>query len=157
MRNVSYSVFSPLQPGRCHLRPLCIRCRLFCSSNIQSRQQSAQHSHELRPLSGKPAAELSQQALLNMGFTDIQAEQIWESVLKVRGGSVAKHAQSTLAALFSLGLNSSSVLKLLQKCPELYTIKESQLGQRVGNLRKVGLVEGELIVVQLSLGEWSKY
>lgn len=91
-----------------------------------------------------------------MGFTDIQAEQIQESVSKFRGGSVTKHALSTLTALFSLGLNPSSVMKLLQKCPELYTTKESQLEQRIGSLRKVGLVEGEWIFMQHSFGEWSK-
>ncbi|XP_056246415.1 transcription termination factor 4, mitochondrial isoform X2 [Seriola aureovittata] len=79
-----------------------------------------------------------------MGFTDTQAEQIYEAVCKVRGGSAAKHALSTLAALFVLGLSPSSVLKLLQKCPQLYTVKESQLQQRIENLRKLGLVEGSL-------------
>lgn len=81
-----------------------------------------------------------------MGFTDIQAEEIYQTVSNVRGGSVAKHALSTLTALFVLGLNPSSVLKLLQKCPELYTVKESQLQQRIDNLRKVGLGEGEIII-----------
>jgi len=59
---------------------------------------------------------------------------------------VARHALSTLTALFVLGLNPSSVLKVLEKCPELYTINESQLQQRIGNLRKLGLVEGELMI-----------
>ena len=81
-----------------------------------------------------------------MGFTDTQAEQIYESVSKARGGSAAKHALSSLTALFVLGLNPSSVLKILEKCPELYTVKESQLQQRIGNLRKLGLVEGEIMV-----------
>ncbi|KAM3604118.1 uncharacterized protein V6R79_006659 [Siganus canaliculatus] len=79
-----------------------------------------------------------------MGFTDTQAEHIYDAVSKVRGGSAAKHAVSTLTALFVLGLNPSSVLKLLEKCPELYTIKESQFSQRISNLRKLGLVEGSL-------------
>ncbi|CAK6969508.1 transcription termination factor 4%2C mitochondrial [Scomber scombrus] len=79
-----------------------------------------------------------------MGFTDIQAEQIYDSVSKARGGSTAKHVLSTLTALFSMGLNPSSVLKLLEKCPELYTVKEPQLQQRIDNLRKLGLVEGSL-------------
>lgn len=59
---------------------------------------------------------------------------------------MARHALSTLTALFVLGLNPSSVLKVLEKCPELYTINESQLQQRIGNLRKLGLVEGELMI-----------
>ncbi|KAF0047014.1 hypothetical protein F2P81_000647 [Scophthalmus maximus] len=79
-----------------------------------------------------------------MGFTDTQAEQLYEAVSNVRGGSKAKHALSTLTALFVLGLNPSSVEKLLQKCPELCTVKETQLQQRIGNLRKMGFVEGSL-------------
>lgn len=81
-----------------------------------------------------------------MGFTDTQAEQIYEDVFKVKGGSVAKHTLSTLTALSVLGLTPSSVLKLLQKCPQVYTIKEAQLQQRIDNLRKLGLVEGQVFV-----------
>lgn len=148
VRNASFSVFSAVRFERCHLLPLSVRCRLFCSSDIQTTELSAGTNHEPRPPPGTPAPGLSVQSLRNMGFTDIQAELMWESVLKVRGGSVTKHALSTLTALFGLGLNTSSVLKLLQKCPELSTIKESQLQQRIGNLRKVGFVEGEIIINQ---------
>lgn len=81
-----------------------------------------------------------------MGFTETQAERIYDAVSKVRGESAAKHALSTLTALFVLGLNPSSVLKVLEKCPELYAVKELQLQQRIGNLRKLGFVEGEIIV-----------
>ncbi|XP_031137217.1 transcription termination factor 4, mitochondrial [Sander lucioperca] len=144
VRNGTSSVYSPLQFGRCHLQPLCTGCRLFCSSSSQSTLQSTQQSHELRPLSRKPATELSLRSLVDMGFTDSQAEHINDAMSKLRGGSAAKHALSTLTALFVLGLNPSSVLKLLEKCPELYTVKESQLQQRIGNLRKLGLVEGSL-------------
>ncbi|KAF3699295.1 Transcription termination factor 4 [Channa argus] len=106
--------------------------------------QSAKENHELRPLAQKPDSELSLRSLLDMGFTDTQAEQICESVSKFRGGGFTKHALSSLTTLFGLGLNPTSVLKVLQKCPELYTVKESQLQQRIGNLRKVGFVEGSL-------------
>lgn len=143
MRNATFSVFSPLQLGICHLQPLCIR--LFCSSTSQETRQSTRHDHELSPLCRKPATELSIPSLVDMGFTDTQAEQIFDAMSKFRGGSAAKHALSTLTALFVLGLNPSSVLKLLEKCPELYTVKESQLQQRIGNLRKLGLVEGEAV------------
>ena len=96
----------------------------------------------------KPAAtELSLHSLLDMGFTDPQAEQIYQTVSKLRGGSAAKHALSTLTVLFVLGLNPSTVLKLLEKCPELYTVKESLLQQRIGNMRKLGLVEGESVML----------
>jgi len=81
-----------------------------------------------------------------MGFTDCQAGRIFEAVSSLRGGSVAKHVLSTLTVLFVLGLNPSSVLKLLDKCPELYTVKETLLQQRISNLRKLGLVEGEIVI-----------
>uniref|UniRef100_UPI0037E88E20 transcription termination factor 4, mitochondrial n=1 Tax=Semicossyphus pulcher TaxID=241346 RepID=UPI0037E88E20 len=145
VRNATSSVFSPLQFGTCHLQPLCIRCRLLCSSTSQSTLQSTQQNlNELNPLSRKPVTELSLHSLLDMGFTDTQAEQIHDVVSKIRGGSAAKHALSTLTALFVLGLNPSSVLKLLEKCPELFSVKESLLQQRISNLRKLGLVEGSL-------------
>ncbi|XP_028987564.1 transcription termination factor 4, mitochondrial [Betta splendens] len=144
LRYAVRNAFSPFHFRRWHFQPLCISCRLFCSSDIQTSVQSAQHSRELHPLSGKAATELSLHSLRDMGFTDIQAQQIWESVSAIRGSSAAKQAMSTLTVLFGLGLNPSSVLKLLQKCPEVYTIKDSQLQKRIGNLRKVGLVEGSL-------------
>ncbi|XP_070775596.1 transcription termination factor 4, mitochondrial [Enoplosus armatus] len=144
VRNATSSLL-PLKFGRCHLQPLCIGCRLLCSSTSQqSTLQSTQHHHDLSPLCRKPVTELSLHSLVDMGFTDTQAEQIYDAVSKVKGGSAAKHALSTLTALFVLGLNPSSVLKLLEKCPELYTVKELQLQQRIGNLRKLGLVEGSL-------------
>ncbi|XP_049889668.1 transcription termination factor 4, mitochondrial [Epinephelus moara] len=141
VRNPPSSVFNPLRFGRSHLRPLCTGCRLFCSPTSQSTLQPTQHNHDL-PC--KPVAELSPHSLLDMGFTDTQAEQICEAVSKLRGGNAAKHALSTLTALFVLGLSPSTVLKLLEKCPELYTVKESQLQQRIANMRKLGLVEGSL-------------
>ncbi|XP_022610913.1 transcription termination factor 4, mitochondrial-like [Seriola dumerili] len=144
VRTAASSPLSPLHLGRCHLQPECVGCGLFCSSNSRSTRQSPQHNYKLNHVSEKPATELSLQSLVDMGFTDTQAEQIYEAVCKVRGGSTAKHALSTLAALFVLGLSPSSVLKLLQKCPQLYTVKESQLQQRIENLRKLGLVEGSL-------------
>ncbi|XP_068455610.1 transcription termination factor 4, mitochondrial isoform X2 [Clinocottus analis] len=137
------SAFSPLQGGRRHLQPVCAAgCRLFCSSSSQNTLQ--RHNHELGPPSREPVTKLSPQSLVDMGFTDSQAEQIYEATSKLRGGSAATQALTTLTTLFVLGLNSSSVLKLLEKCPEVYTIKESQLQQRIDNMRKLGLVEGSL-------------
>uniref|UniRef100_A0A8C6TSC8 Mitochondrial transcription termination factor 4 n=1 Tax=Neogobius melanostomus TaxID=47308 RepID=A0A8C6TSC8_9GOBI len=88
--------------------------------------------------------ELSVHGLLDLGFTDSQAEHIYDTFSKSTRGSTAKHALSTLSTLIVLGFNPSSVLKLVEKCPELYLVKESQLQQRIGNLRKLGLVEGSL-------------
>ncbi|XP_022057798.2 transcription termination factor 4, mitochondrial [Acanthochromis polyacanthus] len=138
VRNATSSVFVPLQFERCYLQSLS---RLLCSSAHQS---TSQPNHEVSPVTTKVVPGLSLRSLIDMGFTDTQAKQIFESVSSVRGGSAAKHILSTLTVLFVLGLNPSSVQKLLEKCPELYTVKEAQLQQRISNLRKLGLVEGSL-------------
>lgn len=139
LRKATSSVCGPLQFGKC----------LLSSSSSQNTLLSSQHNDEAAPVWEKPVTELSQRSLVVMGFTDTQAEQIYDSVSKIRGGFVAKHALSSLTALFVMGLNPSSVLKLLKKCPELYTVKESQLQQRIDNLRKLGLVEGEVIIFDI--------
>ncbi|KAM4605627.1 transcription termination factor 4, mitochondrial [Polymixia lowei] len=141
LRNVASLAFSPGQTGKCHVQQSrSMSCRLLCSSA----KQSTQNNHELHPFPRQPVTELSLRSLLDMGFTDTQAEQVYEAVSKVRGRGVAEQTLSTLAALFVLGLNPSSVLKVLEKCPELYHIKDSQIHQRIGNLRKLGFVEGSL-------------
>ncbi|KAI9522285.1 hypothetical protein NQZ68_037765 [Dissostichus eleginoides] len=144
LRNATHSVFGPLQFGRGQLQPLCAGGRLLCSSTSQGTLQSPQHTHEPHPLSRQLVTELSLPSLVDMGFTDSQAEQIYDASSKLRRTSASKHALSTLTAMFVLGLNPSSVLKILEKCPELYTINELQLQQRIGNMRKLGLVEGSL-------------
>lgn len=80
-----------------------------------------------------------------MGFTEYQAEQLYDSVSRMKGGNAAKHVLSTLSVLFVLGLNPTTVHKLLDKCPELYTVKDVQLQQRITQLRHLGFVEGEII------------
>lgn len=82
-----------------------------------------------------------------MGFTETQSEHVRAVVSKFKGGT-ANHALSTITALFVLGLNVASMLKVLEKCPELYNIREAQLQQRISNLRKLGFVEGEIKVSQ---------
>lgn len=77
-----------------------------------------------------------------MGFTAMEAEQVLQAVSS-RGGSAAKHCLSTVTGLIILGVNPSTVMKMLQKCPQLYTLKEADLQQRILNLRKLGLIEGE--------------
>lgn len=117
-------------------------CRLLCSTHNQT---STLHQHtDLSQLQLQPCRELSIRALLDMGFTDTQADQLLEAANKGRGGQ-SEHASSTLMALFVLGLNPSSVLKVLEKCPELFYVKGTQLQQRMDNLRRLGLLEGERI------------
>lgn len=163
LRNATSPVRSSVQPGRRHvwlLQPPSMGCRLLCSSTSQSPLQSALHNHKPAAFPRQPVTELSRCALLDMGFTDIQAEEVYETVSKAKGANASKHALSTLTALFVLGLNPSTVLKMLQKSPELYSVKDSQLHQRIGNLRKLGLVEGVRLctapfIVTL-LKEWVK-
>lgn len=115
--------------------------RCFCT--FHSTLQQAKHNSGVGQLARKVDTELSLRSLLEMGFTETQAEHLYDAASRVRGGNVAGQVMSTLSVLFVLGLNPSSVLKVLQKSPELYTAKEPQLQQRLGNLRKLGLVEGE--------------
>lgn len=143
VRNATF-VFRSFPFGRCSPWPLLIGFRLLCSSTNQNPLQLTQHNQELSPPSTKPVPELSLRSLVDMGFTETQAEQIYDTVSKVRRGHASKHVLSTLTALFVLGLNPSSVLKLLENCPELYTVKEAQLQQRIVHLRKLGLIEGSL-------------
>ncbi|KAI5615328.1 transcription termination factor 4, mitochondrial [Silurus asotus] len=75
-----------------------------------------------------------------MGFSEKQAVMVYDAANKNR----CKHDLPVLTVLFSLGLNPGTVLKVLEKCPELYSLKEAQLQQRVLNLRKLGLLEGSL-------------
>lgn len=120
---------------------LCVRCPqqtpLCTTRGYRSYTPDTPHNQAT-------SEELSVRSLLDMGFSDSQVEHIYETISKSRGGSIAKHASSTLSTLIMLGLNPSSVLKLVDKCPELYNIKDSLLQQRIGNLRKLGLVEGSL-------------
>uniref|UniRef100_A0A3B5KW08 Mitochondrial transcription termination factor 4 n=1 Tax=Xiphophorus couchianus TaxID=32473 RepID=A0A3B5KW08_9TELE len=116
--------------------PSSLSCRLLCSvSNLTP--SLLQHNK-------RNSAELSLRSLLDMGFTEYQAEQLYDSVSRMKGGNAAKHVLSTLSVLFVLGLNPTTVHKLLDKCPELYTVKDVQLQQRITQLRHLGLVEGSL-------------
>lgn len=118
----------------------------MCSSSRQEPLQTAALRHDLERFHGKAATELSLRSLVEMGFTDTQADDIYEDVSKLRG-SAAAHTLSTLTTLINTGFTASSVLKLLKKCPQLYTIKESQLQQRIAYLRKLGLLEGDCAAV----------
>ncbi|KAK7945690.1 hypothetical protein WMY93_001418 [Mugilogobius chulae] len=128
VRYINYRVSSSVLCERCH-QPSLYLTRRQCSS-------TADHIPQRQ--------ELSMRGLLDMGFTDTQAEHIYDAVGKSKREDITKHTLSTLSTLIILGLNPSSVLKLLEKCPELYTVKETQLQQRIANLRKKGLLEGSL-------------
>ncbi|KAF4076597.1 hypothetical protein AMELA_G00216910 [Ameiurus melas] len=111
--------------------PLILLHRPLCSSQL------------VPPLSTPAQSvrrELTMQSLTEMGFSESQAEMVYEAANKNR----CKHDTPVLTVLFGLGLTPGSVLKVLEKCPELYSLKETQLQQRVMNLRKLGLLEGSL-------------
>ncbi|XP_008431990.1 transcription termination factor 4, mitochondrial [Poecilia reticulata] len=116
--------------------PLSLSCRLLCSVSDQT-SSLLQHNKRNSP-------QLSLRSFLDMGFTEYQAEQLYDSVSRMKGGNAAKHVLSTLSVLFVLGLNPTTVHKLLDKCPELYKVKEMQLQQRISQLRHLGFVEGSL-------------
>ncbi|KAI4888169.1 hypothetical protein NFI96_014754 [Prochilodus magdalenae] len=88
----------------------------------------------------RPGKMLTLRSLAEMGFSEPQAEMVYDGAKKNR----CKNEAPILAGLLALGLNPTSVVKILEKCPELYTVKESQLQQRIANLRKLGLLEGSL-------------
>ncbi|XP_007568019.1 transcription termination factor 4, mitochondrial [Poecilia formosa] len=116
--------------------PLSLSCRLLCSVSDQT--------SSLLQRNKRNSPELSLRSFLDMGFTEYQAEQLYDSVSRLKGGNAAKHVLSTLSVLFVLGFNPTTVHKLLDKCPELYKVKEMQLQQRISHLRQLGFVEGSL-------------
>ncbi|KAL6467863.1 hypothetical protein MHYP_G00235400 [Metynnis hypsauchen] len=103
-------------------------CRALCSTPLPP--QVIKH----------PGKELTMRSLAEMGFSETQAEMVYDGAKKNR----CKHDAPILVGLFALGLNPTSVVKILEKCPELYAVKGSQLQQRITNLRKLGLLEGSL-------------
>ncbi|KAL0966482.1 hypothetical protein UPYG_G00295800 [Umbra pygmaea] len=118
-------------------QPVMSTCRLYCSTDRRTNQPS------LSPKQLQPGRDLSLQALLDMGFTDAQADQILEQANRSRGSKI-ENAASMLMTLFVLGLNTSSVVKVLQKCPEVMYVNGTHLQQRIDNLRRLGLLEGSL-------------
>ncbi|XP_051985041.1 transcription termination factor 4, mitochondrial [Xyrauchen texanus] len=109
----------------------------FCSTQKEPNQaSSSSHSQ----VTHRPVNQLTMPSLLEMGFTETQAQEMHEGAIKSRG----KHVPSVLTALLILGLNPSSILKIMQKCPKLYSLKGMELQQRIDHLRQLGLVEGSL-------------
>ncbi|XP_012709103.2 transcription termination factor 4, mitochondrial [Fundulus heteroclitus] len=137
VKNAPRSDFTRVQFKRPHLPSLCLGCRLLCSASDHTAPPLPRRNRSVSP-------ELSLPSLLDMGFTELQAEQLYDCVSRVKGANAATHVLSTLSALFVLGLNPASVHKLLDRCPELCAVKEAQLQQRINHLRKLGLVEGSL-------------
>lgn len=80
--------------------------------------------------------------LLDMGFDHSQVKLLFE--INPRLASSSPLNLDVIRGLLFLGLNASSVVKILVKCPQLFKVKEKELQPRIDNLRKLGLVEGSL-------------
>ncbi|KAM9845096.1 transcription termination factor 4, mitochondrial [Aulostomus maculatus] len=137
VRNGSFSVFGPPRLVRCLLQPKCLQRKWLCSSSNQNNLLPSQPSQE-------PSSLLLLPRIKELGFTDTQAEQIYEYVNKARTGRAVERCVPTLTTLLVLGLSPSRMMNVLKKCPEIFTIQESLIQQRLSNLRKLGLVEGSL-------------
>ncbi|KAG5286032.1 hypothetical protein AALO_G00010230 [Alosa alosa] len=116
-------------------RQLAYACRM-CSHT--------QESQTSRASAQRHGSELSLRTLLDMGFTETQADQVYEGATKILGRKSVTHDTSTITALLALGLNASSIVKIFDKCPALYTEKGAVVQQRIQNLWKLGLVEGSI-------------
>ncbi|XP_023674328.2 transcription termination factor 4, mitochondrial [Paramormyrops kingsleyae] len=92
----------------------------------------------------RPVREEVLPALVQLGFSEDQAELLLNGACNNRAGQTVALHLCGISHLVSLGLKSSSILKVLEKCPKLYRVKGTQMQQRIDNLRKLGLVEGSL-------------
>uniref|UniRef100_A0A672RR71 Mitochondrial transcription termination factor 4 n=1 Tax=Sinocyclocheilus grahami TaxID=75366 RepID=A0A672RR71_SINGR len=88
----------------------------FCSTQQEPHQANPSHTSQV---THSPGNQLTLCSLLEMGFSETQAKEMHEGAMKSRG----KHVPSVLTALLLLGLNPSSILKIMQKCPEVYSLK----------------------------------
>ncbi|XP_063075632.1 transcription termination factor 4, mitochondrial [Engraulis encrasicolus] len=107
--------------------------RMHCSRVQDSKVPTQPHEREL-----------SSRSLLDLGFTETQAETVCEGVIKALGKRSDTCDISTIKALLVLGLNSSSIVKILDKSPGLYKEKGPVVEKRIQNLSKLGLVEGNI-------------
>ncbi|XP_075057897.1 transcription termination factor 4, mitochondrial isoform X2 [Mixophyes fleayi] len=88
----------------------------------------------LRHLSNVPSAR---QELLNMGFSETQAE-------KIQSMRCPPNRTSTIGELCLIGLSHRTVLRMLEERPELLRTTAKDLRDRVDTLRSLGLGEGSL-------------
>ncbi|XP_067850914.1 transcription termination factor 4, mitochondrial [Heptranchias perlo] len=83
------------------------------------------------------------ESILKLGFSQVQVRQL----LALNPRIAVQPSQKSMPALCilnALGLNPSSIIKVLEKCPQLFGAKDHQLQPRIDNLRKHGLGEGSL-------------
>uniref|UniRef100_UPI00398E3A82 transcription termination factor 4, mitochondrial isoform X3 n=1 Tax=Pristiophorus japonicus TaxID=55135 RepID=UPI00398E3A82 len=82
-------------------------------------------------------------SILKLGFSQVQVKQLLTLHPSI-GVQPPQKSLPALSILTVLGLNPSSTIKVLVKCPELLGVKDHQLQSRIDNLRKHGLGEGSL-------------
>ncbi|XP_078065328.1 transcription termination factor 4, mitochondrial isoform X2 [Mustelus asterias] len=88
------------------------------------------------------------ESILKLGFSQVQMKQL----LALNPSIAVQPPQKSLPTLYMLnllGLNQTSIIKVLENCPELFGVKEHQLQSRIDNLQKHGLGEGSLQSVLL--------
>ncbi|XP_040204839.1 transcription termination factor 4, mitochondrial isoform X4 [Rana temporaria] len=88
----------------------------------------------LRHVSIVPAVR---QELLDLGFSETQAERILSMKCTV-------HSTSTIKELRVVGLNHKTILRILEEKPEILKTGAKQVRDKVDTLRSLGLGEGSL-------------
>ncbi|KAK1168665.1 transcription termination factor 4, mitochondrial-like [Acipenser oxyrinchus oxyrinchus] len=80
---------------------------------------------------------------MDLGFTDDQVIRLCEGAYS-QTAPLKTQGLATLSTITTLGLNTGSILRVPEKCPELSRVNGNQLQQRIDSLRKLGLLEGSL-------------
>ncbi|KAJ1089480.1 hypothetical protein NDU88_002631 [Pleurodeles waltl] len=81
-------------------------------------------------------------SFFSLGFSNVQVTQLL--VLSQAGGVGFEQSLTIVSELLLLGLNPGTVLKMLQKSPDVQRVPVKQLKDRAENLRRLGLGEGSL-------------
>ncbi|XP_041125604.1 transcription termination factor 4, mitochondrial isoform X2 [Polyodon spathula] len=142
------------EPQQALQRQLCSSLRngpqqdLACSRDKDRPETPSQELRDKLKLlnGGTPwscAHEETVRSLMDLGFTEDQVIQLCEGTSS-QMPPLSTQGLATLSTLTTLGLNPSSILRILEKCPELSRINGNQLQQRINSLRKLGLLEGSL-------------
>ncbi|XP_028822782.1 transcription termination factor 4, mitochondrial [Denticeps clupeoides] len=131
------TTFFPFPPhGRHNTRHLVIHREFFSAHVPHSAPQLDRQLYTAHRCSG----QLDLHSLLEMGFTETQAEHLYSTFNTTQ----SKMGTSVLTALMVLGLNHSTIVKILDRNPALYSLKGDQVQQRIENLWKLGLIEGSI-------------
>ncbi|XP_072263908.1 transcription termination factor 4, mitochondrial [Pyxicephalus adspersus] len=103
---------------------LCLRTRLIIS----------RPSLCLRQIFSVPVAR---QELLDLGFSETQAE-------KILSKKCTAHSTSAIKELFFIGLNHKTILRIIEEKPQLLRTTAKEVRDKADTLRSLGLGEGSL-------------